>query len=665
MTVYLDDLIRYDLDQKTWTQVVTSGNNPPAARFGHTITAFDGYAYLFGGYDKYGLCCDEMHMLNLSDHAWVLLNVPAQWKGLIERYHHTAVPYRRSLFVFGGKNLKSFCKEQLLEFHVDTKDWSVISTIGSPPTRRCGHCACVVQNSMYVTGGREENRQFSLDTFEYQFESRTWRKIEVSSPPTGREFASSWVFDGKLHILGGQSAGQSFNDVYRLRSSDDVASDLSSSNLDDSGRSGNFISKSDGSRRGSAMDESDSLSTRETLRLKCHHFDEIRILCVDRKILYREFLEQLFSEYSYLSSSFPLSPSSSSSSSSSSQQNPVQTFRMFYRDEDGDMITVRSESDFEVMKDIASLSLKAGVRVFKLYLSDPDTISSPAVQHIKSPKSGFSVSQMNRSTSPLLSGTPSLLKMNSPSPKGTPELSRISWTKGELLGRGAYGNVYLGMTSSGELIAVKEVTLLSSSKEAAQALESLQREITLLQSLCHPHIVRYLGSELVEPSLTPSSSGNHALLYPSSSQRVLNIFLEYVSGGSIHSLLQKFGPFQIGVVRSFIGQVLDGLVYLHDNGIVHRDIKGANVLVDSHGQVKLADFGASKQLSSVKSISNGGCNTFTGVRVFRIFRIPGLHFFCFFLFSSLPIGWLLRSSKGLDRMVQKQMSGVLEHSPWR
>ena len=179
----------------------------------------------------------------------------------------------------------------------------------------------------------------------------------------------------------------------------------------------------------------------------------------------------------------------------------------------------------------------------------------------------------------------------------------ISWIKGEMLGRGAFGNVYRGLTSTAEFIAVKEVTLLSSTKEASQALEQLQREITLMQNLQHPHILRYLGSELVDGSSTSGASFQ---------QRTLNIFLEYAPGGSIHDLLQKFGPFQIKVVSVFTTQILDGLIYLHENGIVHRDIKGANVLLDSNGKVKLADFGASKQLSSVHSISNGGCNTFTG-----------------------------------------------------
>ena len=61
--------------------------------------------------------------------------------------------------------------------------------------------------------------------------------------------------------------------------------------------------------------------------------------------------------------------------------------------------------------------------------------------------------------------------------------------------------------------------------------------------------------------------------------------------------LKKFGPFALGVVRNYTRQILFGLQYLHDNGIIHRDIKGGNILVDDVGTVKLADFGASAKLS--------------------------------------------------------------------
>jgi serine/threonine protein kinase len=74
----------------------------------------------------------------------------------------------------------------------------------------------------------------------------------------------------------------------------------------------------------------------------------------------------------------------------------------------------------------------------------------------------------------------------------------------------------------------------------------------------------------------------------------LYVFLEYVSGGSIHSMLERFGRFSEPLVRLYTRQLLQGLEYLHECKIIHRDIKGGNVLVDRDGVIKLADFGASK-----------------------------------------------------------------------
>lgn len=79
---------------------------------------------------------------------------------------------------------------------------------------------------------------------------------------------------------------------------------------------------------------------------------------------------------------------------------------------------------------------------------------------------------------------------------------------------------------------------------------------------------------------------------------VVYIFQEWVSGGSVQSMLEQFGPFQIGVVKAYTIQILSGLKYLHDNGIVHRDIKGGNILVENSGVLKLADFGASTKVLS-------------------------------------------------------------------
>ena len=162
-------------------------------------------------------------------------------------------------------------------------------------------------------------------------------------------------------------------------------------------------------------------------------------------------------------------------------------------------------------------------------------------------------------------------------PHGAMAAAPSAWKKGELIGAGAYGRVYIGLNEqTGGLMAVKEVRY---SPEDTEEVESLRNEIELMRSLAHENIVRYIGTQ-VDPS-----------------QRVLNIFTEWVPGGSIHALVKKFGRLADSVIQKYTSQMLAGLKYLHDKKVVHRDIKGANILVTDLGIIKLADFGASKDIS--------------------------------------------------------------------
>ncbi|MFS8001252.1 putative mitogen-activated protein kinase kinase kinase STE-STE11 family [Helianthus anomalus] len=152
------------------------------------------------------------------------------------------------------------------------------------------------------------------------------------------------------------------------------------------------------------------------------------------------------------------------------------------------------------------------------------------------------------------------------------------WKKGKLLGRGSFGHVYVGFNSdSGEMCAMKEVTLFSDDAKSKESAKQLGQEVSLLSRLSHPNIVQYYGSEMVDDKLY--------------------IYLEYVSGGSIYKLLQEYGQFGELAIRSYTQQILSGLAYLHAKNTIHRDIKGANILVDPNGRVKLADFGMAKHIT--------------------------------------------------------------------
>lgn len=74
--------------------------------------------------------------------------------------------------------------------------------------------------------------------------------------------------------------------------------------------------------------------------------------------------------------------------------------------------------------------------------------------------------------------------------------------------------------------------------------------------------------------------------------------MEYVPGGSVAALLNNYGAFEEALVRNFCRQILTGLNYLHEREIIHRDIKGANILVDNKGGIKISDFGISKKVEN-------------------------------------------------------------------
>ncbi|NXI86866.1 M3K19 kinase, partial [Rhipidura dahli] len=154
----------------------------------------------------------------------------------------------------------------------------------------------------------------------------------------------------------------------------------------------------------------------------------------------------------------------------------------------------------------------------------------------------------------------------------------IMWTRGEVLGKGAYGTVYCGLTSQGKLVAVKQVVLDTSDQLTTEKeYQKFHEEVDLLKTLKHVNIVTYLGTCLED--------------------NILSIFMEFVPGGSISSILNRFGPLPEVVLCKYTKQILQGVAYLHDNCVVHRDIKGSNVMLMPNGVIKLIDFGCARRLA--------------------------------------------------------------------
>lgn len=132
--------------------------------------------------------------------------------------------------------------------------------------------------------------------------------------------------------------------------------------------------------------------------------------------------------------------------------------------------------------------------------------------------------------------------------------------------------------ASGQIIAVKRV-LVKKTKSVVRDIRSLKNEIDTLRTLSHEHIVQYLGFEV--------DLQRHSV----------DILMEFVPR-SLKYVLQRFGALNEQLVKMYSLQILQGLCYLHSVGILHRDLKCANILIDNDGTCKLSDFGASLKLNN-------------------------------------------------------------------
>ncbi|XP_033953602.1 mitogen-activated protein kinase kinase kinase kinase 5-like isoform X2 [Pseudochaenichthys georgianus] len=142
------------------------------------------------------------------------------------------------------------------------------------------------------------------------------------------------------------------------------------------------------------------------------------------------------------------------------------------------------------------------------------------------------------------------------------------------VGGGTYGEVYKARNKqNGELAAIKVIKM-----EPDDDFSIIQQEIVIVKSCKHPNIVAYYGSYIRTNKLW--------------------ICMEFCGGGSLQDIYHVTGPLSEPQIAYICREMLQGLDYLHAQKKIHRDIKGANILLNDHGEVKLADFGISAQITA-------------------------------------------------------------------
>ncbi|KAJ5709917.1 hypothetical protein N7493_009509 [Penicillium malachiteum] len=157
-----------------------------------------------------------------------------------------------------------------------------------------------------------------------------------------------------------------------------------------------------------------------------------------------------------------------------------------------------------------------------------------------------------------------------------------NYTLGRLIGKGSFGKVYL---ASHKLTNGSKVVLKSSSKEDT----NLAREIHHHRQFLHPHIAR-----LYEVVVT---------------ENLVWLVLEYCPGDELYNYLLRHGPLPVDKVKRIFTQLVGAVAYVHSKSCVHRDLKLENILLDKHENVKLCDFGFTREYEGKASYLQTFCGT--------------------------------------------------------
>ncbi|KAL7748551.1 Protein kinase [Sorochytrium milnesiophthora] len=151
------------------------------------------------------------------------------------------------------------------------------------------------------------------------------------------------------------------------------------------------------------------------------------------------------------------------------------------------------------------------------------------------------------------------------------------YTRQKKIGQGASGCVYIArQLSTARSVAIKTMELAQQPRP-----ELIVNEILIMKESTHPNIVNYLDSYLVKNELW--------------------VIMELMEGGPLNEVIENVMSMPEDVIASITRETLAGLSHLHSKNIIHRDIKSDNILLDSHGRVKITDFGFCAKLNEDRS----------------------------------------------------------------
>eukprot|EP01091_Cochliopodium_minus_P011563 TRINITY_DN3311_c0_g2_i2.p1 TRINITY_DN3311_c0_g2~~TRINITY_DN3311_c0_g2_i2.p1 ORF type:complete len:925 (-),score=275.28 TRINITY_DN3311_c0_g2_i2:403-3177(-) len=490
-------------------------------------------AILFGGENKSKVLKD-IFLLDVSSGK-------TEWKTLRQKSkigisRHAAVVINRIMYVIGGKKNKSFNKK-LLKFDIDSQIWSEEDKYkGTPPSPRVGHSAIAYENKIYIFGGEGPFKEQFNEIFCYDITTLTWSKIQsLGSLPTPRSYHTATLFNDQMIIFGGVCEdNQIFDTIHCLNLKTNMWSQYGMLNAGPNACYGHTSVIHDNS----LVIYGGVTERGPTNHIYIFNFESNKW---NKGSAYNKVIRSDVMENSLHCAVLMNNTKIFIFGGMNSKENITNNLTVFYH--------------LENMKGLPT-SLKVGIKTDVKKEKKGKKAKKGSSSNVGSPYNVVHKVHVNFD-----------YQWTGQKPE---EVFRID----EKLGQGAYGAVFKAVQrESGFVLAIKEISDIDPLNA-----EDVQKEIEILKKCKNTNIVCYYG--------TCDKEGK------------LWILMDYCAAGSVRDLIERLNrPMKEVDIQTILVGTLKGLIYLHSQKIIHRDIKCGNILLTEKCEVKIADFGVSEQLS--------------------------------------------------------------------